>query len=256
MKILFVADLHYALKQFDWLAANAAGHDAVIIGGDLLDLAGVVEIDVQAVVIEKYLNRLRQLTRVLVCSGNHDGDERNAAGESIARWLKDAGADGLHVDGESIDVGTTRITVCPWWDGPVSRDELAAQLEASRPPSGFRWIWIHHAPPDRSKVSWTGKKFAGDDQLVGWINRLSPDCVLSGHIHNAPFYPDGSWIDQVGETWVFNPGRQIGSCPTTLSIDLESGRADWNSLAGPESKDLNLRKLVPPGAAKSSADGA
>ena len=38
MKMLFVADLHYALKQFDWLVANAANYDSLIIGGDLLDL--------------------------------------------------------------------------------------------------------------------------------------------------------------------------------------------------------------------------
>ena len=29
MKMLFVADLHYALKQFDWLLANVARYDAV-----------------------------------------------------------------------------------------------------------------------------------------------------------------------------------------------------------------------------------
>ena len=33
MKLLFAADLHYALKQFDWLAANAGECDALIIGG-------------------------------------------------------------------------------------------------------------------------------------------------------------------------------------------------------------------------------
>ena len=43
MKLLFVADLHYALKQFDWLMANAPRFDATIIGGDLLDLAGFLE---------------------------------------------------------------------------------------------------------------------------------------------------------------------------------------------------------------------
>jgi Icc-related predicted phosphoesterase len=40
MKLLFVADLHYALRHFDWLAAHPGEGDALIIGGDLLDLAG------------------------------------------------------------------------------------------------------------------------------------------------------------------------------------------------------------------------
>jgi Icc-related predicted phosphoesterase len=38
MKMLFVADLHYTLKQLDWLVANAGDYDLVVIGGDLLDL--------------------------------------------------------------------------------------------------------------------------------------------------------------------------------------------------------------------------
>lgn len=39
MKLLFVADLHYALKQFDWLVAEAGNYELVVIGGDLLDMA-------------------------------------------------------------------------------------------------------------------------------------------------------------------------------------------------------------------------
>ncbi len=54
MKMLFVADLHYALKQFDWLVANAANFDPIIIGGDLLDLGSNLDFDVQIVVVEKY----------------------------------------------------------------------------------------------------------------------------------------------------------------------------------------------------------
>ena len=85
--LLFVADLHYELKQFDWLVARAGEYDAVAIGGDLLDLSSPLDFDVQIVVVEKYLTRLRERTRVLVCSGNHDGDRRNEADESIAAWL-------------------------------------------------------------------------------------------------------------------------------------------------------------------------
>src|SRR3981189_3599224 len=35
MKILYVADLHYTLKQFDWLLANAGPYDMDAIGGEL-----------------------------------------------------------------------------------------------------------------------------------------------------------------------------------------------------------------------------
>ena len=93
MRLLFVADLHYSLKQFDWLLAHAGGYDAAIIGGDLLDLGSAHRIpDVQIAIVEKYLALLRQKVRLLVSSGNHDGDSRNAADESVAEWLRAARA--------------------------------------------------------------------------------------------------------------------------------------------------------------------
>ncbi len=238
MRILFVADLHYALKQFDWLATRAADFDVVVIGGDLLDLASALDLDVQIVVMEKYFARLREVTNLVVSSGNHDGDSRNAANESVARWLVDAKAPRLFVDGDSLEVDGTLITVCPWWDGPVSRKQLEELLarDAAKPKS--KWIWIHHAPPDGSMVSWTGRKFGGDEFLVKWIGRYQPDLVLSGHIHNAPFYADGSWIDRLGTTWIFNPGRQIGERPAYLSIDMDKMTASWISLTGEEVREL------------------
>src|SRR6187401_2142330 len=101
MRMLFVADLHYTLKQFDWLDASAGSFDVVIIGGDLLDLSSSLDFDVQIVVVEKYLDRIRQKTRLLVSSGNHDVDSRNAADESVAQWLQDCRMKDLFVDGDS-----------------------------------------------------------------------------------------------------------------------------------------------------------
>ncbi|MDX1950804.1 MAG: metallophosphoesterase [Verrucomicrobiota bacterium] len=240
MKLLFVADLHYALKQFDWLAANASNYDVVVIGGDLLDLSSALDLDVQIVVMGKYFTRLRQLTKLVVSSGNHDGDSRNAADESVARWLLEAKAPWLFVDGDSVEIDGTLITVCPWWDGPVSRAELEGQIARDALKTKSKWIWIHHAPPDRSRVSWTGKQFGGDEFLSEWIAQYQPDLVLSGHIHNAPFYSDGSWIDRLGRTWIFNPGRQIGACPSCLSFDLERMTAAWISVEGQEVRELRL----------------
>ncbi len=242
MKLLFVADLHYALKQFDWVAANASHFDATIIGGDLLDLGSSLEPDVQIVVVEKYLNRLRRNTPLIISSGNHDTDRRNQNDEAIAQWIRDAKAPQLYVDGDGVDFQGTFITVCPWWDGPVTRDAVERQLleDAARPKE--RWLWIHHAPPDRSPVSWTGKTYGGDPFLVEWIQRFKPDLVLSGHIHNAPFYAEGSWVDQLGKTWVFNPGKQPGERPTFLVIDLDRMTVDWISAEEQDERKLNEPK--------------
>jgi Icc-related predicted phosphoesterase len=240
MRLLFVADLHYALKQFDWLVANADRFDPVIIGGDLLDLASALDFDVQIVVVEKYLERIRQKTRLLVSSGNHDGDSRSAADESVARWLQEARAAGLSVDGDSLELPGALVTVCPWWDGPVSRAEIEAQLARDAAKVRGRWVWVHHAPPAGSPVCWTGKKFAGDEFLRGWIERFAPDVVLSGHIHNSPFYAAGSWVDRIGKTWVFNPGKQIGPAPACIALDLETMTAEWISLEGQSVRVLSV----------------
>ena len=43
----------------------------------------------QIVVVEAYLEQLVARTKVIVCSGNHDLDSRNADGELIANWVED-----------------------------------------------------------------------------------------------------------------------------------------------------------------------
>lgn len=238
MRLIFVADLHYSLKQFDWLLSRAADYDMAIIGGDLLDLGSDLDADVQIAIVEKYFGLLRQKTQLVVSSGNHDGDSRNAADESVASWLRSAGADRLHVDGDSFEVGDLRITVCPWWDGELSRGEIETLLEREAAQVRGRWIWVHHAPPEGARTSWTGRKSGGDEILQVWIERFKPDMVLSGHIHNSPFTGDGSWIDRIGRTWVFNPGRQIGPRPTTITLDLDTMTAEWISQDDQSVRDL------------------
>lgn len=232
MRLLFTADLHYTLRQFDWVAAHARDFGAVVIGGDLLDLGGALDLDVQITVVEKYLARISGAAPVLVTSGNHDGDHRTPAGESAAAWLHHVKSPRVFVDGDSVALAGTTFTLCPWWDGPESRAELERQLQRAASPRPARWVWIHHAPPDRSPVSWTGRHFGGDEFLVDWIGRFAPDLVLSGHIHNAPFLEGGSWIDRIGSTWVFNPGRQIGPTPAHLALDLDTLGIEWISLEG------------------------
>ncbi len=218
--------------------ARAADYDVAVIGGDLLDLSSALDADVQIAIVEKYLGLLRQKTRLVVSSGNHDGDSRNSADESVAEWLRAARSERLHVDGDSFEVGDIRITVCPWWDGQLSRGELEAMLEREAAQVRGRWLWIHHAPPEGARTSWSGRKFVGDEFLRGWIERFAPDMVLSGHVHNSPFYGDGSWIDRIGRTWVFNPGRQIGPQPTTITLDFDAMTAEWSSQDEQSIRDL------------------
>ena len=239
MRLLVVSDLHYSLKQFDWLQQRAAQHDLVIIAGDLLDLAGHADIDIQVVVVEKYLSRLAALAPVAVCSGNHDLDDENANGERRAEWLQHVGLEGVSVDSQTAFYGGTMVTICPWWEGDVARSQVQAQLERDAERRGTaRWIWLYHAPPTGSKTSWNGKVYSGDPFVADLVARLKPDIVFGGHIHNSPFYDSGSWYDRIGETWVFNPGRQMASVPTCISIDFDTMQAVWESTEGEEQINL------------------
>jgi Icc-related predicted phosphoesterase len=234
LKCLFVSDLHYALKQFDWVSSEAAHFDLIVIGGDHLDISSATDIRVQTMVILKYLKQLRTKTRVLVCSGNHDLDMRDVNGEKVARWIARARAFGIYTDCTSVEIDGILFTVCPWWDGPLAKQQVADILarDATRPKD--RWVWVYHSPPSNSPTSWVGRKHIGDEELATWIERYQPEMVLTGHIHQSPFVDGGSWVDQVGKTWVFNPGRQIGPWPTRIMFDTDTKAAVWLSLAGAE----------------------
>jgi Icc-related predicted phosphoesterase len=248
MRCLVVADLHYSLPQFDWLLSAAPQFELVIFAGDALDIASAVDYRAQIVVVKKYLARLSGLTRVVVCSGNHDLDERNEEGEKISRWIGDVGEFGISRDGEDLAIGDTLFTICPWWDGPLVRQRIDNQLRAAAARRLKRWIWVHHAPPANSPTSWGGKRFFGDVELAQWIQSYQPSMVLSGHVHQSPFIPDGSWYDRLGATWVFNTGRLPGRPPTHIVLDVEGGTAFWLAAGDEQYIDLNapLRRPAAP----------
>lgn len=237
MRCLVVADLHYSLPQYDWVLSAAPHFDVVIIAGDALDIGSVVDFRAQIVVLRKYLARLSEVTRVLLCSGNHDLDERDDSGEKISRWIADIGF-GIAHDGDSVTIGDTFFTICPWWDGPRVKAGIGVQLEEAAATQHGRWIWIHHAPAANSPTSWGGSRFFGDTELVQWIESYRPDMVLSGHVHQSPFIKNGSWYDRIGDTWVFNVGQQFGAPPAHIMLDLETEKAYWFSAAGEQSIDL------------------
>lgn len=232
MRLLVVADLHYALPQYDWVMEVAGRFDVVILAGDHLDINSLVDLGAQSIVVQKYIARLRDKARLLICSGNHDLDSRNEAGEKVSRWILNPRRNGVATDGDSVVLGDTLFTICPWWDGPIVRAGIGRQLAADALTRGKRWIWVHHAPPKTTPISWDGQRYYGDVELEQWIAAHGPDFVFSGHVHQAPFSHGGSWVDHVGSAWVFNAGRQYGAPPTYIVVDTERLLALWFSAAG------------------------
>jgi Icc-related predicted phosphoesterase len=239
MRILLVSDLHYTLKQFDWVASVASEYDLVVVAGDSLSIASPVDPDAQIAVVLEYLTRMAAQTTVITCSGNHDLNARNDLGERAALWLPAAREAGVIVDGGSLSRDDTLVTVCAWWDGERTRERVDQQLAGDAALVGDRrWIWVYHAPPDLSPTSWTGRRHYGDEDLVKWIDRHQPAVVLCGHVHESPFATGGSWIDRVGATVVLNAGRQRGPFPAHVEIDTDTGRASWRSLVERDERSL------------------
>ena len=228
MRILLVSDLHYTLKQLDWVVAVAGDYDLVVIGGDMLSISSAVEPDSQIAVVLEYLSRIGAKTTVAACSGNHDLNARNTFDERAAVWLDAARTAGVHTDGTYLETDDVFITVCPWWDGPQTRQQVDAQFRDDAERVANRtWIWVYHAPPDASPTSWTGKRNYGDTDLNAWIEQHQPALVLCGHVHQAPFVDGGGWSHRIGNTWVVNAGQERGPVPAHIEIDTETLEMRW-----------------------------
>lgn len=237
MRTLLVSDLHYDLRKFDWVLGRADEVDLVVVAGDSLDIASAVPLDAQITVVLEYLTRLAARTTTVVCSGNHDLDHRTEAGEKATGWLAEAKGAGVVVDGDTVVVDEWLVTSCAWWEGPETLGALETSLDEAAASRTGRWMWAWHGPPD-GPLAWTGSRHYGDPELPKLLDRHRPDLVLCGHVHEAPFVPDGGWAERRGDTWLFNGGRQAGEIPTHTILELEDGLARWWSYG--ESGEVRL----------------
>jgi len=239
LRILLVSDLHYTLPQLDWVVSVAPDFDLVVLAGDTLSIRSAVPLEAQPIVILEYLSMLQDSVQVILSSGNHDLTGPDSQGEQSALWLTDVRSLGIPTDGDSLTLGDDAlVTICPWWDGPLGRQRVAAQLAADGARRPARWLWVYHWPPLGSPTCWTGRREYGDPDLRAWIETHQPDAVFTGHVHESPFKPDGAWADRIGHTWVFNAGNQIGRVPAHVVIDLSDRQATWQSMLGMEFLDL------------------
>lgn len=238
MKLLLTSDLHYTLPQLDWILDVAGEFDAVVLAGDHLDLASPVDLDAQITVSLEYFARLAPRTNLVVCSGNHDLDSRNDHDEKWASWIHAARDLGVSTDGDFVEVGGWGITVCGWWDGPGSQADVDEQLSRDAARGVRPWAWVYHWPPPNSPVSVTSRGSYGDEELTKWIGRHRPDLVFTGHVHESPFRPEGSFADELDGTIVLNAGRERGPFPAHVEVDTDAGVARWRSLGGADEVSL------------------
>src|SRR6201981_1575170 len=80
MKILTTADLHYR-EQWFRLLSRAPEWDLVCIAGALLDMFNAEPRIVQARTVSRWIRELAKVTRVAICSGNHDNAGRQISAD-------------------------------------------------------------------------------------------------------------------------------------------------------------------------------
>ncbi len=242
MRILCVSDIHYHLRQLDWILDHAGDYDVVVLPGDHLDSESPTPLTRQTATISEYFIALSRVVVVLVASGNHDLDGPGRDGEQRASWLSALEAPSLYIDGQSVDLDGIRFTVCPWWDGPLTKELVVRQLKEAASERPEHWIWVYHSPPTGTRVAKAGHTEYGDTDLAEWIHQWRPDIVLCGHIHQSPWATGGSWVDRLEQTWVFNAGHETGPEPSHIVIDLSTHRAEW--IAIPDKEQIDLTRNV------------
>ncbi|MEM8621203.1 MAG: metallophosphoesterase [Actinomycetota bacterium] len=231
--VLVVADFHGHRPHLDWVLANSDRYDLVALPGDFDDAGMRLPGALRTAITTGFVTDLAERVPVAVCSGNHDLDAVDADGERHSQWVRDLPAD-ICGDGNLMLWDNVAISSLPWWDGPNGRRRLDAELAAHAPLVGDRqWLWLHHAPVAGTMTAWDGCRDCGDSHLADLIDHYQPWLAATGHIHDAPFTQQGSWIDRRGETWVLNPGHQRSAIPSCIELDLSVATATWSGdLAG------------------------
>ena len=244
MKGLLVSDIHYRLKQLDWVASVAGDFDLVVIAGDHLDIASVVELDAQIAVVARVSRRVSAARRGRRVLGQSRSQRAQRARGAVGANGSKARRRGMPSTGIAHTRRTLLITVCPWWDGPSTREVVARQLAATPMLVDDRqWIWVYHAPPDDSPTSWTGKRHYGDEDLVAWIERIRarpralrprPPVAVRGRrrVDRSHRQPRG-----------LNAGCQIGPVPAYVELRYRDPGSRWSSLAGNERASFEVEAL-------------
>lgn len=231
-RVLVVSDLHGYRPHLDWLRINARDYDLVLIPGDFDDASSEVPPDARAAITSGFVAEIAARTPVALCSGNHDLDAVDEHGERVAHWARSLGPN-AYGDGQLVECGDIAISLMPWWDGPTGAAALRQQMaEHAAVAAGKRWVWAHHAPIADSPTSWDGTCYRGDDLLAELVAEYAPEVVVSGHIHDAPFLPDGYWCDRRAGSLLLNAGHQRTMTPSFIELDLAADRVTWHGDVG------------------------
>lgn len=194
MHILALPDLHQALHHLGALAAPLAQADAVLLPGDLTNATG-------AAGAAQVLQAVRaHNSSVLAIPGNWDDAAAcaylDAQGVNIDR--RHQIIRGVAFAGVGGALPSPSQTPNERGEAQLAHDleQAVAGLDPALP-----LVLVCHQPPLRTRADRTwGGGHTGSAAVRAFIERHQPLICFCGHIHEAV------GVDQIGSTWVVNPG--------------------------------------------------
>ena len=190
MRILLVSDLHYTLKQLDW----------VVVGRGRLRPRRGGRRPPRHRLVRRARRADRRRARVPRPHGRRRPRSSRAratttstpatSSASAPRCGSTARARaGVLVDGARIATDDVLVTVCPWWDGPRTREQvdraLAADAAGGRRPHRGSGCTTRR-PTSRRRAGPASATTATPTSTRG-STQHQPDLVLCGHVHQSPF---------------------------------------------------------------------
>jgi len=228
MKILITADLHYREEWFRWLSTRAGDYDLICIAGDLLDMFFREPRIVQGREVRRWIRELAKVTRVAICSGNHDDAGRQICVDRapVYEWLVALGKEpNIITDGVTEIVNDLIVTTVPYHCSKGQKSVWLDRGNILRRQRGTRWLVLHHAPPMGFPGS-IGEEHEAEELLL----RYRPEWFISGHSHQFPYLAGRGWTHVIKGVHLLVPGQLLAApFPNHIVLDTNSGQARWET---------------------------
>ena len=173
------------------------------------------------------MRRSSKVTKVAICSGNHDnaGHQITSDRAPVYEWLAELGqAANIITDGCTRLLDNIIITTVPYYSSPPQKAiwlDRGASLRKSDPKR--KWVVLHHVPPPL-RASPTNEEI----EALALLKTYRPDFFISGHIHDLPYQAVNSWRSNIGETVVITPGKLLDALiPNHVILSLPNGEREW-----------------------------
>jgi predicted phosphodiesterase len=228
MKILITADLHFRQHWFRWLIEQGASYDLICIAGDLLDMFCGEPRIVQAREVGRWIRELAKVTRVAICSGNHDNAGRQISADRapVYEWLVALGKQPkIITDGVTELVNDSIVTTVPYH---CSREQKSVWLDRGNSLRRQRrspWLVLHHVPP-RTYPGSTGE----EREAAELLQTYRPEYFISGHSHQFPYFAGSSWAQRINGVHALVPGQLLAApIPNHIVLNMESAELTWET---------------------------